>query len=279
MAPRRVDRSEISICGKYFVFFVNFAILVVSPILLGFGIYILVLKEKSVSTWIDFFLDPSVWLVITGAIGSVIAFLGCFGALREITPLLRIYYWSVNFLILIELFLICFIFIFTFSPDILKNLNIYPQDLLKDAVVKYRDDPDMQDFIDNIQTDLGCCGYSDSADGYKDWNANPYFNCSSENNSFEKCAVPHSCCIIEDGDAINLLCGADAQSDELANSKFAPNINKGGCLWVLRTYLMNNILVVGGVMIGSLIPQLLLVHFSRSLRDQILVQLSKWQRN
>ncbi|XP_033757662.1 tetraspanin-33-like [Pecten maximus] len=277
MAPRRVDRSEISICGKYFVFFTNFAVLVVSPLLLGFGIYILVLKEKSVSTLIDFIFDPSVWLVIAGVFGTIIAFFGCIGALREITMCLRVYYWLVNIFVLLELLIIIAIFIFTFTPDIFKNLGIYPEDVLKDAIVKYRDDPDMQDFIDNTQKDLGCCGYTDSADGYKDWNSNPYFNCSSENTSFEKCAVPYSCCIIEDGDPINLLCGAGAQSDELSNSKFAPKINKGGCLWVLRTYLMNNILVVGGVMIGSLIPQLMLVHFSRNLRDQILMQKSKWQ--
>ncbi|XP_069139386.1 tetraspanin-33-like [Argopecten irradians] len=246
MAPRRVDRSEISICGKYFVFFVNFVVLVVSPLLLGFGIYILVLKEKSVSTLIDFIFDPSVWLVIAGVFGTIISFLGCIGSLREITSCLRAYYWLVNIFVLIELLIIIAIFIFTFTPDIFKNLGIYPEDLLKDAIVKYRDDPDMQDFIDNTQKDATRVNK-----GGPDV-VHMGTRCLQIYVWYITWGTPSTC-----------LCGAGAQSDELTNSKFAPKINKGGCLWVLRTYLMNNILVVGGVMIGSLIHS---GHLRRNLK-------------
>jgi len=63
---------------------------VVSPVLLGFGIYILVYKDKTVSTFIDFFLDPSIWLVVAGSLGTVISFLGLMGSLREIITFLKI---------------------------------------------------------------------------------------------------------------------------------------------------------------------------------------------
>ena len=45
---------------------------------------------------------------------------------------------------------------------------------------------------------MGCCGYSNTASGYKDWDNNEYFNCTEGNQSFEKCAVPWSCCKFEE---------------------------------------------------------------------------------
>lgn len=36
-----------------------------------------------------------------------------------------------------------------------------------------------------------CCGWNN----YTDWSWNLYFNCTQENPSYERCAVPYSCCI------------------------------------------------------------------------------------
>ena len=56
---------------------------------------------------------------------------------------------------------------------------------------------------------------SDSHDGYKDWNANPYFNCSDGNESVEKCGVPYSCCRLEEGQMINIMCGFDTTNKQV----------------------------------------------------------------
>lgn len=45
---------------------------------------------------------------------------------------------------------------------------------------------------------MDCCGFSDDDEGYKAWNANMYFNCTEENTSAESCAVPWSCCVLND---------------------------------------------------------------------------------
>lgn len=45
---------------------------------------------------------------------------------------------------------------------------------------------------------MDCCGFSDDDEGYKAWNNNMYFNCTDDNKSAEKCAVPWSCCVLKD---------------------------------------------------------------------------------
>lgn len=61
-------------------------------------------------------------------------------------------------------------------------------------IKKYREDPDLQNFIDFIQQEFHCCGLS--ARSYEDWSKNEYFNCTGPefNPSIERCGVPYSCC-------------------------------------------------------------------------------------
>ena len=54
------------------------------------GTYILVLKEKSVSYFVEFLFDPSCLLCLAGSITVFSAFLGCGGALRENMCFLRV---------------------------------------------------------------------------------------------------------------------------------------------------------------------------------------------
>lgn len=42
-----------------------------------------------------------------------------------------------------------------------------------------------------LSSQFKCCGWNN----YTDWSWNLYFNCTQENPSYERCAVPHSCCI------------------------------------------------------------------------------------
>ena len=54
----------------------------------------------------------------------------------------------------VEIAFIVLIFIVVYVPDATKSLQIYPEDALKDAIIKYRDDDDTQDFIDGVQQEV-----------------------------------------------------------------------------------------------------------------------------
>ncbi|XP_021350737.1 tetraspanin-33-like isoform X2 [Mizuhopecten yessoensis] len=262
-----LDRSEVSSCVKYILFFTNLILFVAAAGALGLGIWIQVLKGKVVLHLVDLLFDPSVMIMcLGGSVTFLVAFFGCFGSLRENLVLLTIYHTLVTLLLLVELALVVFVFVFYFSPETLESLNIVPEDALRDAIVKYRDDPDMQDLIDGIQEMMDCCGVSNTPTGYRDWNENIYFNCSDFNPSHERCSVPFSCCVLNPGDKINILCGNSAL--EVTTEVAEKAIHPEGCLYKLGVWIQRNSLIVGGSTLGIFIPQ---------LKDQIEAQTAKWK--
>lgn len=281
MAPR--DRSEVSLCVKYFLFFFNFAILIISTLAVGLGIWILVVKEKSVSSVLDIILDPSVMLIILGVIFGIISFFGCFGSLRENICFLKIYHWCITAGVILELVLIVFVFLFYFQPDVLKQVGVYPEDLFKDGIHKYPDaDEDVNDFIEVLQQDLvGCCGFSNDDEGYKQWGQNMYFNCSVDAATKLKnamaCGVPESCCKYKSGQTKDLLCGADVINK--SPSEVSNQIYTRGCLKGIGDIIAENSLILGIILAVILIVQMTTIYFAKNLIFQIKQQIRKWRYN
>ncbi|BFY97886.1 hypothetical protein BsWGS_00926 [Bradybaena similaris] len=267
------DYSVVNPFVKYFLFAINFLFMLVGIAFAATGIYILSQKNKTVTSFIDFVFDPACDLCLVGFIILVIAFFGCGGALRESALFLKIYHIVLSIFLILEVVVVIFVFIFYFVDGAFANIGLYPEDAFKDAVKKYRDDPDTQGFIDNIQEMLACCGPSNDNEGYLDWNKNPYFNCSDSNDSPEACSVPFSCCKISEGGAKNYRCGAGALRKESAD---LANINIEGCLKGLQNVIKNNIWIVGGAILGILIPQAIFICCAKALLSQIFEQMSKW---
>ncbi|KAJ8671047.1 hypothetical protein QAD02_002306 [Eretmocerus hayati] len=82
------------------------------------------------------------------------------------------------------------------------SLQSLLEESFTDKIIQtYREDPDLQNFIDFGQKEFKCCGLSQI--GYLDWGKNEYFNCSSP--SSESCGVPFSCCINATNIAVSFL--------------------------------------------------------------------------
>lgn len=244
--------------------------------MVSMGVYILVLKGKTVSNWIDFFFDPAVFIMtFMGSWITVISFSGAFGSLRENTTFLKIYSGLMALFLLLEVVAIVGVFIFYFMPNTFADIGFYPDSLLKDAITRYREDPDSQSLIDDIQEMFSCCGVSNNADeGYKDWSDNQFFKCDDNNFSPEACSVPFSCCKIESGDPINYQCGAGVLKDDALDVQ--NKIYVQGCLKGLEVKLKDNIWYIGGVVIGVLLPQALFICLAKGLVFQIKEQKANW---
>lgn len=140
-------------------------------------------------------------------------------------------------------------------------------------ITLYRDDPDLQNFIDFVQQEFNCCGLS--AGGFLDWSKNEYFNCSSP--SVERCGVPYSCCInstdISSG-LINIMCGYGVQSQSVSSA--SKKIWTSGCIEIVRVWAERNLYVFAGVALSCSFVQLLIIYLAKTLEGQIELQKSRW---
>ncbi|RUS90959.1 hypothetical protein EGW08_001263 [Elysia chlorotica] len=273
------ERSAVGACTKYSLFFINFIFLIVGLAMTALSTYILVLKEKRLTYAILFFMDPACDTCLVGALITVLCFLGSWGALREITCFLKTYHFALFILLFAEIFLSTSMLIAHHYAE--AKEHVFPKEAFRLAIKNYRDDPDMQYLIDAMQQELDCCGYSDSEEGYRDWNGNMYFNCSKSNLSAERCSVPYSCCIRRAGERINYQCGHNVETLK-ADGTWEPNlsvlmgINSQGCIRALGNLIVENSLMICGIASGIIIPQLLILLLSSNLIRMITIQKNKW---
>uniref|UniRef100_A0A672USL0 Tetraspanin 10 n=1 Tax=Strigops habroptila TaxID=2489341 RepID=A0A672USL0_STRHB len=103
--------------------------------------------------------------------------------------------------------------------------------LLRFFVGAVLDEPDLRFLVDEVQRSLRCCGLG----SYRDWEANPYFNCSAP--GAQACSVPASCCLDpwQNGTVANALCAAGAL--RLGDVVAGTVVYVGGCVAQLSAWL------------------------------------------
>jgi len=167
---------------KYTLFLTNFIVFILGIVTLGFGIWILVdkpsfldlfsnaedvLNENNIDTNgfdLGVYAGAPIILIVIAVIVSLIAFFGCFGALRESKCLLITY-----FVILLAIFIgaivgAVLIFQGDFESEIKKPLV--------DSIKYYKDTPDSGDaqgiafknVWNTVQDELRCCGVNNATD-------------------------------------------------------------------------------------------------------------------
>uniref|UniRef100_A0A672ZU29 Tetraspanin n=1 Tax=Sphaeramia orbicularis TaxID=375764 RepID=A0A672ZU29_9TELE len=174
-----------------------------------------------------FLIDPAVILIVVGVVMFFITFCGCIGALRENIRLLK----TVLDTTITNIGSVCF-------PSVMK------------AIVHYRDDLDLQNLMDYIQKEFKCCGWNN----YTDWSWNLYFNCTHENPSSERCAVPYSCCTPVPGEVfVNTMCGFGVQTQNYLDAN--KSIYPVGCADRAVMWIESHLLLVGALTLGLALPQ------------------------
>ncbi|KAL1501822.1 hypothetical protein ABEB36_007076 [Hypothenemus hampei] len=258
---------------KYLIFLLNFIFWLFGGLLIGIGLYAFVDKWQ-LTGWVklenvyDVILNISLVMVIMGGIIFIVSFAGCVGALRENTCLLKFYSLCLLIFFLIEMGIAILGFVFPHSMQ-----SVLEDNFTDKIIHTYRDDPDLQNFIDFAQQEFKCCGLS--SEGYMDWSKNEYFNCSSP--SVEHCGVPFSCCINAtdlSSRLVNIMCGYGVQTLSVAEA--SKKVWTSGCIEIVRSWAEGNLYTIAGIALGVALSQLFVIYLSKTLEGQIELQKSRW---
>ncbi|KAM8875951.1 tetraspanin-33 [Spinachia spinachia] len=231
---------------KYTLFICCHVFWVVSAVLAAVGIYAKIAKEKDVVDTL--MLDPALLLIVVGSAMFLITFLGCFGALRNATCLLKTFLGILAAILLLQI--AAGVVGYLFTDMVMERTEM----LMMKAIIRYREDQDLENAIDFIQKKFQCCG----VESYKDWSRNVYFECMETNPSLEACGVPFSCCInLQNQTVVNTMCGYGMQP--LQESAAGLNIFTAGCLEKIVWWAKQNLLLVAGLTAGLLLLEVCMI--------------------
>ncbi|KAL5497325.1 hypothetical protein EMCRGX_G013784 [Ephydatia muelleri] len=245
MGRKDSDTNCTTVILKFILFLINCIILVIGLLLIALGAFVEVEKTFTSLTVGSILSDPGAILIIAGSILVIIGGCGCIGALLEVFLLLCIFAVILSIVTLAE---IAGLIVFVVQKDIINEGVTQAFDYY---IAEYYNDIDKQNIIDLIQISLQCCG-STAPNGTNiaplSWEANPYFNCSSA--AYQKCSVPYSCCIPNNGSTIiNLQCGYGTL-DNTKSATYIQGIQLTGCADAFKMLLTDGVnyqAIIGGV--------------------------------
>ncbi|NXN96427.1 TSN10 protein, partial [Rhinopomastus cyanomelas] len=222
--PRKAD--PFSLCVRYLAFAWNLLFFLLGLLALAIGLWGLLAKGSLGSDRLaPLGSDPMLLFMLVGLGASGVSLAGCLGALRPSPCLLRFFVGSV----------LTFVGLEVLGGLLLVLARHWLRDALQDTLLlcllHYQDEPDLQFLVDEVQRSLQCCGLS----SYRDWEINPYFNCSSP--GVQACGVPASCCLDpwQNGSITNTQCAfGTLRMDEAAAGTL---VHLGGCVSQLGAWL------------------------------------------
>lgn len=148
---------------KYFLFLCNLTFTILGLVVLGLGMWGLISKESFAQEQIGSIgTDPMLILVFLGFVLTLLCLSGCVGALRENCSLLKLF--SAAVLMLITAQVLAAILAYSLQDQV----GGYLRSGMLSAMVRYQDDLDLRFIVDEIQSNLQCCG----AENYLDWEVN-----------------------------------------------------------------------------------------------------------
>ncbi|XP_035216777.1 CD151 antigen-like isoform X2 [Stegodyphus dumicola] len=213
---------------KYALFIANCVILICGIAVFAVGVWTLAdrsFMERLLGT--DLYVSSASILIATGVIVTIISFLGCFGALKEVKCMLLTF-----FIILFMIFIVMLvggILGYVFRNEVEKQMH---QEMLT-TIPMYKNDTAVTDAWDAVQEYFKCCGLAVNYDqSYEIWR--------KKNREFTEKRVPVSCCKEKDESSI--------RNCQFSNDR--TNVYTDDCYEKMKDFVKDHALILGGIGIG-----------------------------
>ncbi|CAH2274683.1 tetraspanin-15-like isoform X2 [Pelobates cultripes] len=180
MAGKHTWKSYYGI--KFSLSFYSTLFSLIGLVILCIGIYAESERRKH-QTLEGIFLAPAIILVLLGFLMFVVSFIGMVGSLRDNLLLIKIFFYVLVAIFIIELLLLAIELVFEDQFKKFAHANVLV------GIQQYYDDLDFKNIMDFVQEKFSCCG----GDEFKDWMVNQYHSCNSTGPL--SCGVPYTCCI------------------------------------------------------------------------------------
>ncbi|NXK32944.1 TSN10 protein, partial [Piprites chloris] len=222
--PMPPKPSTFGRCVRCLAFLWNLLFLLLGLLLLALGVWGLLAKAGG-ERGAPLGSDPMLLFLLGGLGASAVSLAGCLGALRASPCLLRFFLGALLAFAGLEVLGGLLVLLAR------RRLRDGLRDLLLLCLLRYQEDPDLQFLVDEVQRSLQCCGLG----SYRDWESNPYFNCSAP--GVQACGVPASCCQdpLESGSVPNAQCGFGVLA--LGPAAAGAVVHVGGCEAALGAWL------------------------------------------
>ncbi|XP_077119224.1 tetraspanin-15-like [Ranitomeya variabilis] len=231
-------------CIKFSLSFYSTLFSLIGLLILCIGIYAESERRKH-QTLEGIFLAPAIILLLLGMLMFVVSFIGMVGSLRDNLLLLKIFFWVLLVIFLVEILLIIIELVCENEMKKFAHANILA------GLKHYYDDLDFKNIMDFVQEKFSCCG----GDQFTDWMVNPYHSCNSTGPL--SCGVPYTCCItgMDTSGVKNTLCGYRTLDKERLD--VASIIHVRGCIHAVGLWLNDNFGITFGLVVAVLAPQAL----------------------
>lgn len=217
---------------KYALFVANCIILICGIIVFAVGVWTLAdrsFMERLLGT--DLYVSSASILIATGVIVTVISFLGCFGALKEVKCMLLTF-----FIILFMIFIVMLvggILGYVFRNEVEEQMH---SEMLK-TVPLYKTETAVTEAWDAVQEQFKCCGLRTSITSRSSdiWH--------KENRAYfdRNRMVPESCCKKRNTPSEIQDCQANPRDD---------NSYSEDCYMKMKDFVKDHAMILGGVGIG-----------------------------
>lgn len=224
---------------RYAMFFFNLIFFLLGCGILGVGIWLKVEKGEYAQVSSFNFVTAANLAIAAGAIILVVGFLGCCGAIKEIRPMLLMFFILLVLIFILEI---------TAGGIAYAKRNELENKLQADfneSISLRYGDKNQQGVtlaIDKFQESFQCCGYN----SYMDWQWSRYYH---EKGTSHTGTIPKSCCRLSLSE-----CKKNAMQRDTYWQK--------GCFKEVMDFLKDNLLLIGIVGIVFALVQILGMVFS-----------------